>query len=596
LNFLSLSNDLTLGVVDVVLELESPRLMSLVRAATTESSVLLVVKSSAVKRAVSTVRLVVLVQEVRVEHLARGEAVLAGLDSGVAVVGVLLNGVVGADLRVEGTGDELAAHVVAGSRDGLGTTVLTGLQGRLLGRGRSRAAMSGRGRSASRRSRGAAGRRARRLTSRRGRRASRLGRRGSVCGRGSGRDGRRDDRGSDRDVRDNARRSSDVGLVVGVRTSDDSLELLTVVTLVGSNLNGERRSPKGTLVVGDGRGVRAVGLPRGVGSVVVVGRGKAGITLNVEVERSAELGSITLGSTVLRVIGGQSVKTDVGVGRNSCVQVLEDLSVLSSVGARNNSSSSRCHRVERSVWQESVNSIGLNLRTKSSRLGRTRVFRVYEPTISSLLGLGRAGGVRVGSRGGNLSCGSSSRARGRGSSGRGSGDGINSGGTWGGSGVAVCGEAGRRSTSGDQGPGSLGLSRLAASPALLRAALVAAVVEDLTLETLVEVERVVGTESTLLEVTLNSAGGCGAGGSDSANSNGADDGSILDNSNTGRASSDLRSSIEESKVEISLGHGRCSGETSDGGQSEGGRTHLEKDTWLNEGTGNWLKKASDVDE
>jgi hypothetical protein len=56
-----LSDDLTLGVVDIVLELESPRLVSLVRATATESSVLVVVESSAVQRAVSTVRLVVLV-------------------------------------------------------------------------------------------------------------------------------------------------------------------------------------------------------------------------------------------------------------------------------------------------------------------------------------------------------------------------------------------------------------------------------------------------------------------------------------------------------------------------------------------------------
>jgi hypothetical protein len=289
---LLLSNDLTLGVVGIVLELESPRLVSLVRTTATEGSVLLVVKSSAVQRAVSTVRLVVLVQEVRVEHLARGEAVLAGLDSGVAVVGVLLNGVVGADLGIEGTGDELAAHVVAGSGNGLRTTVLTGLQGGLLGSWRSGATVSGRSRASSRGCRGAASRRARRLTGGRSRRstsgrsrgASRLGRRGSVCGRGSRRDGGRDDRGSDRDVRDNARRSSDVGLVVCVGTGDNGLELLTVVTLVGSNLNGERRTPESTLVVGDGRGVGAVSLPGGVGGVVIVGRGKAGVTLDVDVE------------------------------------------------------------------------------------------------------------------------------------------------------------------------------------------------------------------------------------------------------------------------------------------------------------------------
>lgn len=107
--------------------------MSLVRSAATESGVLVVVKSGTKERAVSTEGLVVLVQEVRVEHLARSVAVLSGLDGGVAVEGVLLNSVVGADLGVEGAGDELAAHVVLGGGDGLRTAVLAGLQGRLLG-------------------------------------------------------------------------------------------------------------------------------------------------------------------------------------------------------------------------------------------------------------------------------------------------------------------------------------------------------------------------------------------------------------------------------------------------------------------------------
>ena len=101
--------------------------------------------------------------------------------------------------------------------------------------------------------------------------------------------------------------------------------------------------------------------------------------------------------------------------------------------------------------------------------------------------------------------------------------------------------------------------------------------EDLTLETLVEVEGVEETESTLLEVTLGSAGGSGASGSDSADSNGAGDRSLVDNDDAGRTICNLRSGIEEREVEV-LGHRRGSSQTSDGGQSEGGGTHLGKYT------------------
>ena len=90
-------------------------------------------------------------------------------------------------------------------------------------------------------------------------------------------------------------------------------------------------------------------LPRGVSGVVVVCGSKTRVTLNVNVERSAEIGVITLGSAVLGVVGGQGVETDITVSRYGSIEVAEDLSVLSLVGAGNNSSGSRCHRVERSV-------------------------------------------------------------------------------------------------------------------------------------------------------------------------------------------------------------------------------------------------------
>lgn len=117
------------------------------------------------------------------------------------------------------------------------------------------------------------------------------------------------------------------------------------------------------LVVGDGRGVGAVSLPGSVSGVVVVGRGKAGVALDVDVERSAEVSVITLGSALLGVVRGQGVETNVGVGRDGSVKILEDLSVLSLVRAGNNSRGSRCHGVERLVRVESVDSVGLDLRT-----------------------------------------------------------------------------------------------------------------------------------------------------------------------------------------------------------------------------------------
>lgn len=85
-----------------------------------------VVEGLVVDVAVSTVRGTVLVEVVRVEELARGEGVET-LEDGLGLVGkVLLPGVVCADLRVEGSGEELAAHPVLGAVNGLGAAVGSG--------------------------------------------------------------------------------------------------------------------------------------------------------------------------------------------------------------------------------------------------------------------------------------------------------------------------------------------------------------------------------------------------------------------------------------------------------------------------------------
>lgn len=90
--------------------------------------------ASIVQGAVGTVRDTVLVEVVGVEAVARGEVGLAGSDGRLLVQDVLVRGVVGADLRVEGAGEELGAHPVVGSVDSLATAGLGAAPGR-TGRG-----------------------------------------------------------------------------------------------------------------------------------------------------------------------------------------------------------------------------------------------------------------------------------------------------------------------------------------------------------------------------------------------------------------------------------------------------------------------------
>lgn len=77
-----------------------------------------------VKSAVGTVRNTVLVQVVGVELLARSVAGLSGSNGRLLVLDVLVDGIVGADLRVVWAGEELGAHPVVTSVDGLARAVL----------------------------------------------------------------------------------------------------------------------------------------------------------------------------------------------------------------------------------------------------------------------------------------------------------------------------------------------------------------------------------------------------------------------------------------------------------------------------------------
>jgi hypothetical protein len=350
--------------------------------------------ASIVQSAVGTVRNTVLVEVVGVEAVARGEVGLAGLDGSSLVENVLVRGVIAANLGVERTGEELGTHPVVGGVDSLATAGSGARPGRLLGTGRGSCG------SGSRRSTGG-------LDDR--------GRSGSSAGK--------DNRGRSRVVNsvNDRRRDGGVGGIISVGSSHDNVEVLAPFTLVGSSGSLKVRSPKSALEVGDGRGVGAPVTPDSGSSGVVLGRVLAGVALNVDVEGSAERSGITVSSTVRDVVRAQSVKTKVRVGAGRGVQVAESLEVgvtdIAVAGDDNGSVGS--HAVEGSVGKEGRIGVGSNLGTISVRLRSAWVLRVNEPTVSALLGGGRAsGGGRCGSRDG-VDGGRAGRGR-RGSGRRGS--------------------------------------------------------------------------------------------------------------------------------------------------------------------------------
>jgi hypothetical protein len=346
--------------------------------------------ASIVQSAVGTVRNTVLVEVVGVEAVARGEVGLAGSDGRSLVQDVLVRGVVAADLGVEGTGEELGTHPVVGSVDGLAAAGLG------VGPGRAGRCSGGSG-SSGRRS-------ARRLDDRRGRRN----------GGGSGKDSRgrgNDGRGGVVDSINDGRGKSGVGSIVSVGAGHNNSEITTVATLVGSSGSLKVGSPQSALEVGDGRRLRAPVTPDSRSGGVVLARVLAGITLNVDVERSAESGGVTVSSTVSDAVRLKSVETNVRVGAGRGVQVAESLlvCVTGSVVAGNDSRSSAGHAVEGSVGKEGISGVGSDLGTKSVWLRGTWVLRVDEPTVGAILGGGRAGGGRRASSRDSVDGGSAGR-------------------------------------------------------------------------------------------------------------------------------------------------------------------------------------------
>jgi hypothetical protein len=181
------------------------------------------------------------------------------------------------------------------------------------------------------------------------------------------------------------------------------MEVLAPFTLVGSSGSLKVRSPKSALEVGDGRGVGAPVTPDSGSSGVILGRVLARVALNVDVEGSAERGGITVSSTVRDVVRAQSVKTKVGVGAGRGVQVAESLEVgvTGSAVAGDDNRSVSGHAVEGSVGKESRVGVRGDLGAKSVRLRSAWVLRVNEPTVSAILGGGRASSCgRCGSRDG----------------------------------------------------------------------------------------------------------------------------------------------------------------------------------------------------
>lgn len=178
---------------------------------------------SVIQRAVGTVRHLVLVQIIRIEHLALLRHAL-GL-----VRGVLSEGVVAADLRVERSREEFAAEPVSRRVDCLAVAVVRFVPG-VLGVGSGFGVFGGAGRSVFC-LRGGAGRESGRCSS------------GCCCGgTGCG--------GGGRHARGDVGRRDDVGLVVAVRGRDDDVELLAVLALVCCHGAINVGSPQGALEAG----------------------------------------------------------------------------------------------------------------------------------------------------------------------------------------------------------------------------------------------------------------------------------------------------------------------------------------------------------
>ena len=181
-----------------------------------------------------------------------------------------------------------------------------------------------------------------------------------------------------------------VGLVVSVGTGDDDVEVLSPATGVDSGGVVNVRSPKSTLVVGDGRWVWAPVTPDGSIGGVVLAWVLRWVALNVDVEGSAGGSVVTLSSAGRRVVRLESPETQVRVGRSRSVHVVESASVAG------RSDSTESHGLEWSVIHEGVDGhVGWSV---TIWLRSARVLRVDEATVSTSFrgGWASSGGARSG--------------------------------------------------------------------------------------------------------------------------------------------------------------------------------------------------------
>lgn len=194
-----------------------------------------------------------------------------------------------------------------------------------------------------------------------------------------------------------------VGAVVAVRAGDHDLELLAGLAFVGGGGGVDAGAPKGALEGGHGWWVGAVTAPDswcGAG----VGRWVEGwVTLNEDVEGSAELVAVTEGSAGLDVVALKGAEAKVRLSAGGSVQVLEDL-LVDSVSCRWDSGRRLLgESVELRVRKESIGSVWLGDWAVAIWLRRAWVLWVDEATVGASLRLGHARLVGSGSLGGRKS-------------------------------------------------------------------------------------------------------------------------------------------------------------------------------------------------
>lgn len=137
------------------------------------------------------------------------------------------------------------------------------------------------------------------------------------------------------------------------------MELLAVLAVVVSFRGINAGAPQSALEVGDGCRVGAPVSPDSCRSAVVGTWVDGWVTLNVQVEGSAERSVVAVGSALAGVVGLKSIKTNVRRGLDGRVQVSEHLGVDNTLlRASNNSRSCRRHGVEGSIRLESCDSVG----------------------------------------------------------------------------------------------------------------------------------------------------------------------------------------------------------------------------------------------